>query len=87
MDEVIVMETGTIISLCAVLISLIGVIFSGRKETRTDAASSAMVQAKLDSVISGVDDIRIEIRSTKDTLVSHGERLTKVETRLDKLEK
>ena len=41
------METGVVISLAAVLISLVGLIMSGRKDTRSDAAANAIVQTKL----------------------------------------
>jgi len=75
------METGTIISIAAVVISLIGLIMSGRKDTRSDAATNAIIQTKLDSVINGVDDIRVEMRTMRETIGDHGERLAKVEAR------
>ena len=62
------METGTVISIAAVLISLIGLIASSRKDTRSDAAASAIIQTKLDSVINGVDDIRVEMRAMRETI-------------------
>lgn len=75
------METGTIISLAAVLISLVGLFLSSRKETRSDAAANAIIQTKLDSVINGVDDIRVEMRTMRETIGDHGERLARVEAR------
>ena len=75
------METGVIISLVAVAISAVGLILSGRKDTRTDAANSAIVQTKLDNLINGVTDIRVELRSMRDTVGEHSERLAKVEAR------
>ena len=78
-DEV--METGTVISIAAVLISMIGLIASSRKDTRSDAAASAIIQTKLDSVINGVDDIRVEMRAMRETISDHGERLAKLEAR------
>lgn len=75
------METGAIISLIAVLISGIALILSGRKDTRSDAANNAIMQTKLDNLITGVTDIRVELRAMRDTVSDHGERLAKVEAR------
>lgn len=75
------METGVIISLGALLISLIGLLLNSRKDTRTDAATNAIIQTKLDSVISGVDDIRVEMRTMRESINDHGERLARVEAR------
>ena len=75
------MDTGVYISIAAVIISLIGLLLNGRKDTRTDAAANAIITTKLDSLISGVDDIRVEFRSMRDTLSDHGERLARVEAR------
>ena len=75
------MEAGTIISIAAVLISLVGLFMSSRKETRSDAAANAIIQTKLDSVINGVDDIRVEMRTMRETIGDHGERLARVEAR------
>jgi hypothetical protein len=75
------METSTIIALGALLVSILGLIFNGRKDTRSDAAANAVTQTKLDSLISGVDDIRVEMRTMRDSITNHGERLAKVEAR------
>jgi hypothetical protein len=75
------MDTGVYISIAAVVISLVGLLLNGRKDTRTDAAANAIITTKLDSLISGVDDIRVEFRSMRDTLSDHGERLARVEAR------
>ena len=75
------MDVGVYISIAAVVISLIGLLLNGRKDTRTDAAANAIITTKLDSLISGVDDIRVEFRSMRDTLSDHGERLARVEAR------
>ena len=75
------METGTIISLAAVAVSLISLLANTRKDTRTDAAAQAIITTKLDSVINGVDDIRVELRAMRETISDHGERLAKVEAR------
>jgi hypothetical protein len=75
------METSTIIALGALLVSILGMILNGRKDTRSDAAANAVTQTKLDSLISGVDDIRVEMRTMRDSITNHGERLAKVEAR------
>lgn len=80
------METGAVISLGALAVAIISLILSGRKDTRTDAASSAIIQTKLDTLINGVDDIRVEMRSMQKDIRNHGERLAKIEGRLDMLE-
>jgi uncharacterized membrane protein len=77
------METGTIISLLAMLISAISLLIKSHKDSRTDAsqeaASTARMDAKLDAIASGVDDIRVDMRTMRDRLQDFGERLTAVE--------
>ena len=86
------MET-YILSGVAVLISIVGLLLTGRKDTRSDAASSAKLETKLDSISSGVEDIRVEIRSMRTRMDSFSERLAYVESsckaahhRLDQLQ-
>ena len=73
------METGVIISLVAVLISAVGLLLTGRKGTREDAAGSARLEAKLDSISSGVEDIRVETRTMRSRVDGLAERLSAVE--------
>lgn len=87
------METGVIISLVAVLISAVGLLLTGRKGTREDAAGSARLEAKLDSISSGVEDIRVETRTMRSRVDGLAERLSAVESscrsahhRLDQLQ-
>lgn len=70
-----------IISGGALLVAVLGLILNSRKETRTDAAQNAIITTKLDSLITGVDDIRVEMRTMRDTMSDHGERLARVEAR------
>ena len=88
------MEIGTIISLGALLIALVSLILNSRKETRTDAAATARIETSLGTLNSGVNDIRVDLRSMRESLAEHSERLIRVETvsqnnarRLDALEK
>lgn len=77
------MEAGTIISLAAVLISLIALVLNGRKETRNDAAALARIDTSLNTLNSGVNDIRVDLRSMRDSLNDHSERLARVEARAE----
>ena len=88
------METGTIISLGALLIALVSLILNSRKETRTDAAATARIETSLGTLNSGVNDIRVDLRSMRESLAEHSERMIRMETvsqnnarRLDALEK
>ncbi len=77
------MEAGTIISLAAVLITLIALVLHGRKETRNDAAALARIDTSLNTLNSGVNDIRVDLRSMRDSLNDHSERLARVEARAE----
>ena len=50
-------------------------------EYRAQGEQVEGVIAKLDSLISGVDDIRVEMRSMRESIGDHGERLATVEAR------
>lgn len=77
------MEAGTVISCVAMIVALLGLILNSRKETRTDAATNAITQTKLDNLITGVTDIRVEVRSMRDAINDHSERLARVEARAE----
>ena len=77
------METGTIISIAAALIALISLILNSRKETRSDAAALARIDASLSTLNSGVTDIRVDLRTMRDSLADHSERLARVEARAE----
>lgn len=87
------MEVTVVISVLALGVSLIGVLITGRKESRADAAGTARIEAKLDSIGAGVEDIRVEMRSIRSRVDSLSERVSAVESscksahhRLDQLE-
>lgn len=87
------MDTATLFSAAAVIISLIGLILSSRKDTRSDAADGARMEAKLDSISGGVEDIRVEMRSMRGRIDALSERVASVENscksahhRLDQLQ-
>ena len=75
------MEIKDYMSLAAVVLSLVALLLNSRKDTRTDAAGAAKMEAKLDSIGNGVEDIRVEMRAMREKVNDHGERLAKVEAR------
>ena len=74
------METSTILSAAAVLIALVGLIFTSRRDTRQDAAGSARLEAKLDNISGGEEDIRVEMRGMRGRIDTLSERLSAVES-------
>jgi len=78
-------EWGLLISAASLLIAFVSLLRSGRKEDKTDAASqaaaNARIEAKLDGIQSGVDDVRVEMRTIRAKVDDHTERLAKVEAR------
>jgi hypothetical protein len=65
-----------------------------KRDARTDAQESAKIQAQLDYIGKGVDDIRIDLKANERQIGALGERVTRVEEsakqahkRLDTLEK
>lgn len=74
------METAAIISGAAMLIALASFLLNSRKETRQDAAGSARVEAKLDNIGTGVEDIRVEMRGMRGRIDGLAERLSAVES-------
>ena len=75
------METGTVISIAAALIAFVSLILNSRKETRSDAAALARIDTSLNTLNSGVNDIRVELRSMRESITDHSERLARVEAR------
>lgn len=88
------MDVTVIISLMALGVSAIGLLLNSRKEVRSDAAGTARIEAKLDAIGSGVEDIRVEMRTIRSRVDALSERVSAVESscksahhRLDLLEK
>ena len=77
------MQIGVVVSICALAVSLIALILNSRKDTRQDAATNAVTQTKLDNLISGVTEIRVEVRSMRESINDHSERLARVEARAE----
>lgn len=77
------MQIGVAVSIGAFLVSLVALILNSRKDTRADAATNAVTQTKLDNLISGVTEIRVEVRSMRESINDHSERLARVEARAE----
>ena len=75
------MDNGLYISLAALIVAFLGLVLNGRKETRTDAATMAQIGAKLDNAVNGINDIRVDVRTMRDSINDHSERIAKVEAK------
>ena len=73
------MEAGIWISAGAAAISLIGLALATRRTTREDAAASARLEAKLNGIASGVEDIRVESRTARARIDALTERVSRAE--------
>ena len=81
------METTTIISLCALAVAMLGLILNSKKETKSDAAALAKIEAGMNTANAGITDLRVDIRSMREAIGDHSERIANVEARLSQLEK
>ncbi|MGL5713679.1 MAG: hypothetical protein ACRCXT_24035 [Paraclostridium sp.] len=91
------METISIALLCTVsgvIISFFTLQRGAKQDTKKDAAESTAVAVKLDYISKGVDDIRLDIKSTnrevdalKEKFARHDESLKSAHKRIDNLEK
>ena len=77
------MDTTQIIALGALLVAILGFVLNSRKETRSDASTMAQIQTKLDTAVSGITDVRVEIRGIRESLVDHSERIAKIEAKIE----
>lgn len=73
------MTTSEIITLCALAVSVIMMLLSMRKGTQRDAAAQARQEAKLDNLITGVNDIRLDMKSLKNDISAHSAKLAELE--------
>ena len=80
------METGTIIALLALVVAFLGFVLNSRKETRADAASLAEIKSGLNTANNGITDLRVDMRTMRDSISDHGEMIAKVEARVTQLE-
>lgn len=91
------METISIAALSTflgILISYLGFQRNIRSDTKSETKENTTVAVKLDYISKGVDDIRLDIKSTnrevdalKEKFARHDESLKSAHKRLDKIEK
>lgn len=91
------MEKISITLLCTIIGAVIGYLTFQRNtktDVRQDTRDSTSVAVKLDYISKGVDDIRLDIKSTnrevdrlKEQVARHDESLKSAHKRLDKLDK
>lgn len=77
------METGTIISIVSVCIAFVALLMNSKKDVKADSAAMARIETSLSTLNSGVNDIRVDLRSMRDSLADHSERLARVEARAE----
>lgn len=80
------MDISQVIALAALVIAVLGFLGNTRKDTRSDAAALATIETKLNTLISGVDDIRVENKSLQKELYKHGEQIVELNARVKALE-
>lgn len=87
-------ELGVLVSVLGLIIAYQGFQLNKQKETKTESKQDAKLQAQLDYISKGVDDIRIDLKANERQMIALGERVTRVEEstkqahkRLDKLDK
>jgi hypothetical protein len=87
-------QWGVLIAIGGLLLSYLTYQFNKVKETKSESQQDAKIQAQLDYIGKGVDDIRIDLKANERQMVALGERVTRVEEsskqahkRLDTLEK
>lgn len=72
-------EVGVIIAILSVIISFLGYSLNKQKETKSETRQDAKIQAQLDYIGRGVDDIRIDLKANEKQIANLGERVTRVE--------
>jgi len=74
-----------LIALLSLIVAALTLMRSKRGDDRQDAAKIALMDGKLDSIRSGVDDIRIEQKAVQRDISSLNERIARVEVEVDTL--
>ena len=78
-----IMDSGTVISILAVVISFAALMLNSKKETKSDAAALARIDSSLTSVNNGITEIRVDLRTMQTSITDHSERLARVEARAE----
>lgn len=72
-----------IIALLSLIVAAMSLARNKRGDDRQDAAKIALMDGKLDSIRSGVDDIRVEQKAVQRDISSLNERIARVEVEVD----
>ncbi|OLS39151.1 hypothetical protein [Bacillus sp. MRMR6] len=88
------LQWGVLISFASVVIAYLAFSLNKQNTTKSETRQDAKIQAQLDYIGKGVDDIRIDLKANERQMVALGERVTRVEEstkqahkRLDTVEK
>lgn len=74
-----------LIALLSLIVAVLSLARNKRGDDRQDAAKIALMDGKLDSIRSGVDDIRVEQRAVQRDISNLTERVARVEADVDTL--
>lgn len=74
-----------LIALLSLIVAVLTLMRNRRGDDRQDAAKIALMDGKLDSIRSGVDDIRVEQRAVQRDISNLTERVARVEAEVDTL--
>ena len=80
------MDTSQVIALVALVFAALSFLGNSRKDTRSEAAALATIETKLNTLIGGVDEIRLESKALQKELYKHGEKIVELEARVKVLE-
>ena len=75
------------ITLGSLVVAVIALLFNRRKDDGQRVADHVRLMTQLESIQTGIDDIRVETRSMREKLAMDSERITACETKIKNLEK
>lgn len=81
------MGVGEVIAFGALIISGLSLIRAFGKDNKSNTTELTTVIVKLENIGSDIVEIKKDIRSVKADIREHGERITKVEQKVEALEK
>lgn len=91
--EDMTVELGIVLTILSLIVAVQGYQLNRTKSIKDDGRQSAEVNAQLQYISKGVDDIRIDLKANERQLAIQAERLTRVEEsskqahkRIDKME-
>lgn len=74
-----------LIALLSLIVAVLTLMRNRRGDDQREAAKIALMDGKLDSIRSGVDDIRVEQKAVQRDISSLNERVARVEVEVDAL--